>query len=60
MSHWMLDLDVAEAAALSRAFHELCAPYQHDDARPRPGQRRVVVQFQVLPTPAEAPGDDGT
>jgi len=60
MSHWMLDLDVAEAEALARGFHELCAPYRHDDARPRPGQRRVIVQFQVLPTAAEATGDAAT
>ena len=59
MSHWMLDVDVAEAQALARGFHELCAPYRHDDQDPRPGKRRVVVQFQVLPTPAEAPDDDG-
>jgi DNA-binding transcriptional ArsR family regulator len=56
LSHWVLDLDVAEAAALGRRFHELCAPYRHDDSRPRPGTRRVVVQFQVLPVPPQAPG----
>jgi DNA-binding transcriptional ArsR family regulator len=58
LSHWMLDLDVTEARALARAFHQLCAPYQHDDENPRPGKRRVIVQFQVLPTPSEAIPDE--
>jgi DNA-binding transcriptional ArsR family regulator len=60
ISNWLLDLDVAEAAALARGFHELCAPYRHDDDNPRPGTRRVMVQFQVLPAPAEGPDDDGS
>jgi DNA-binding transcriptional ArsR family regulator len=60
MSHWVLDLDLAEAAALESGFHELCAPYRHDDENPRPGTRRVIVQFQVFPTPAEATRDDGS
>jgi hypothetical protein len=55
MSDWMLDLDVGEAAELVRRFHELCVPYHHDSDRPRPGTRRVVVQFQVLPTSDETP-----
>jgi DNA-binding transcriptional ArsR family regulator len=55
ISDWMLDLNVAEAEALARGFHELCAPYRHDDENPRPGTRHVIVQFQVLPTPPEAP-----
>jgi len=59
MSHWLLDLDLAEAAELRRGFHELCAPFRHDDANQRPGTRRVIVQFQILPTPAKAPSDDG-
>jgi helix-turn-helix protein len=52
MSHWVLDLDPAGAAALARGFHELCAPYRRDEDDPRPGTRPVIVQFQVLPTPA--------
>jgi DNA-binding transcriptional ArsR family regulator len=59
ISNWLLDLDVAEAAALVREFHGLCAPYRHDEDHPRPGTRRVMVQFQLLPTPAEAPRGDG-
>jgi DNA-binding transcriptional ArsR family regulator len=60
ISNWVLDLDVAEAAALSRGFHELCAPYRYDEDNPRPGTRRVIVQFQLLPTPAAAPDDAGS
>jgi DNA-binding transcriptional ArsR family regulator len=60
ISNWLLDLDVAEAAALARGFHELCAPYRHDEDNPRPGTRRVIVQFQVIPTPAGDCGDDGS
>jgi DNA-binding transcriptional ArsR family regulator len=56
LSHWLLDLDAAEAAALKHRFHEICAPYKHDDTHPRPGARRVVVQFQVFPAPQQAPG----
>jgi len=59
LSHWLLDLDVAQAAELTRRFHELCAPYRHDGDHPRPGTRRVIVQFQVLPAPEEA-ADDAT
>jgi predicted transcriptional regulator len=59
MSHWLLDLDLAEAAKLQRGFHELCAPFRHDEANQRPGTRRVIVQFQILPTPAKTPSDDG-
>jgi hypothetical protein len=59
LSHWMLDLDVAEAAALKQRFHELCAPYRHDDDHPRPGTRGVIVQFQLFPTPGQAPDDAG-
>jgi DNA-binding transcriptional ArsR family regulator len=60
ITNWILDLDPAEAAALSRGFHELCAPYRHDEDNPRPGTRRVIVQFQLLPTPAEGARDDGS
>ena len=55
MSHWTLDLSVRQAEELGRRFHELVAPYRHDTDRPRPGTRRVVVQFQVLPTGEETP-----
>jgi predicted ArsR family transcriptional regulator len=54
LSNWLLDLDVAEAAALKQRFHELCAAYRHDDTHPRPGTRRVVVQFQLFPAPPHA------
>jgi predicted transcriptional regulator len=60
LSHWLLDLDVAEAAALKQWFHERCAPYRHDGDHPRPGTRRVIVQFQLLPTPEQAPDGAGT
>lgn len=50
MSDWPLDLSAEEAGELQRRFHELCAPYRHDADRQRPGTRRVVVQFQMLPT----------
>jgi predicted transcriptional regulator len=60
LSHWLLDLDVAEAAALKQWFHERCAPYQRDDDHPRPGARRVIVQFQLLPAPEQASDDAGT
>jgi DNA-binding transcriptional ArsR family regulator len=55
LSHWVLDLDVAEAAALQRRFHEFCAPYRHDDEHPRAGTRRVTVQFQFFPAAEERP-----
>jgi hypothetical protein len=55
MSDWMLDLDVEEAAELRRRFHELCLPYRQSGDRAEAGKRRVIVQFQVLPTPAAAP-----
>lgn len=55
MSHWTLDLSVGEAKELGRRFHELVAPYCHDTDQPRPGTRRVVVQFQVLPTAQQTP-----
>lgn len=60
LSHWVLDLDVAQAASLQQRFHELCAPYQHDDERSRPGSRRVTVQFQFFPAAEEPSGDGGT
>jgi predicted transcriptional regulator len=60
LSHWLLDLDVAEAEALKQRFHELCALYQHDDDRPRPQTRRVIVQFQLFPTPEQATHDSGS
>lgn len=50
MSDWPLDLNAEEAENLQRRFHELCAPYRHDADRQRRGTRRVVVQFQMLPT----------
>ena len=52
MSDWILDLDLEEAVELQRRFHELCVPYHHVD-QPRAGTRRVVVQFQILPTAPE-------
>jgi hypothetical protein len=60
LSHWLLDLDVAEAATLRQRFYELCAPYRHDDDRPRPGTRPVIVQFQSFPTPEQAADDPGS
>jgi hypothetical protein len=60
LSHWLLDLDVAEAAALRQRFYELCAPYRHDGDRPRPGTRPVIVQFQSFPTPEQAADDPGS
>jgi DNA-binding transcriptional ArsR family regulator len=50
MSDWSLDLTAREAKELGQRFHELCAPYRRDPDRPRSGTRRVVVQFQLLPT----------
>lgn len=55
LSHWLLDLDPAEAALLKQRFHELCAPYRHDSDHPRQGTRPVIVQFQVFPGPEQAP-----
>ncbi len=55
MSDWPLDLSVEEANELARRFHELCVPFRRDPDRPRPGTRRVWVQFQVLPTAEETP-----
>jgi DNA-binding transcriptional ArsR family regulator len=54
MSDFILDLELDEAVALRRQFHELCTPYRHDENQARPGTRRVVVQFQILPM-AESP-----
>ncbi len=53
MSDWILHLDPGEAAELGRRFHELCAPYRQEADRPRAGTRRVVVQFQIMPTAEE-------
>lgn len=54
MSDWSLDLSIEETRDLERQLHELCAPYRHGD-RPRQGTRRVVVQFQLLPTADDTP-----
>jgi len=59
MSDWILDVDVDEATELRRRFHELCVPYRHSGDRPRPGTRRVIMQFQLLPT-AQQTRDDGS
>lgn len=50
MSDWLLDLTPEESSALGRRFHELCLPYRHEGDVPGEGKRRVVVQFQILPT----------
>ena len=50
MSDWLLDLTPEQARALTRQFHELCLPYRHESDRDVPGARKVVVQFQVMPT----------
>jgi DNA-binding transcriptional ArsR family regulator len=55
MSDWHLALTVEEAGELQRRFHELCAPYRHDSGRRPPGRRRVIVQFQILPTADQTP-----
>ena len=49
MSDWSLDLSIEEARTLGRQLQELCAPYRRGD-KARQGTRRVVVQFQLLPT----------
>ena len=54
MSDWILDLNPEEAAELGRRFHELCLPYRQASDRPRAGRRRVVVQFQIMPTAEES------
>lgn len=53
MSDWPLDVSLEEAEELVRHFHELCVPYRHDPDRPRTSTRRVVMQFQLLPTAHE-------
>lgn len=50
ISDWLLDLSPAEATELARRFHELCLPYRHEGDEPVTGKRRVVVQFQIMPT----------
>jgi hypothetical protein len=54
MSDWILGLTADEAAELGRRFHELCMPYRHESDRAREGTRRVVVQFQIMPTSEES------
>ncbi len=51
ISDWLLDLTIDEAHDLRTRFHELCLPYRREEGdQPRSGARRVVVQFQLLPT----------
>lgn len=54
MSDWLLDMTADEAEELQRSFHELCARYRRAGDQPPPGKRRVVVQFQLLPTADQA------
>lgn len=51
ISDWLLSVTPDEVRELRTRFHELCLPYRRAQReQPRPGTRRVVVQFQLLPT----------